>query len=202
MVFPDFNVSKQLPAFATTTVEFTPDREGEFAFTCGMGMLHGKLIVRADTAAAPGPAEPVDQTFGHHHPDGANAAPLAHLEIAFHGGGTTCPTCVTNIEAALKDIHGVEAATVNFGAERVTVDYRSDDVTPDDLLQTVRAYGYSTEIRDDTAPEADFEEREATARRAEMRDLQWRVLLGAVLSPVIFLGSFPEWFGAITPPTM
>ena len=183
-------------------MEFTPDREGEFAFTCGMGMLHGKLIVRADTAAAPGPAEPVAQTFGHHHPDGANAAPLAHLEIAFHGGGTTCPTCVTNIEAALKDIHGVEAATVNFGAERVTVDYRSDDVTPDDLLQTVRAYGYSTEIRDDTAPEADFEEREATARRAEMRDLQWRVLLGAVLSPVIFLGSFPEWFGAITPPTM
>lgn len=46
VVFGDFNIRKPLPAFKTTAVEFTPDREGEYTFTCGMGMLKGKLIVR------------------------------------------------------------------------------------------------------------------------------------------------------------
>jgi len=46
VVFGDFNVRKPLLAFQTTSVEFTPEKEGEYVFTCGMGMLRGKLIVR------------------------------------------------------------------------------------------------------------------------------------------------------------
>lgn len=34
VVFPDFSVSKSLPAFSRTTVQFTPDRAGEFGFAC------------------------------------------------------------------------------------------------------------------------------------------------------------------------
>lgn len=45
VVFADFGINKPLPAFKTTAVEFTPDRTGEFTFTCGMNMLRGKLIV-------------------------------------------------------------------------------------------------------------------------------------------------------------
>ncbi len=46
IVFGDFNIRKPLPALKTTPVEFTPEKEGEYVFTCGMGMLRGKLIVR------------------------------------------------------------------------------------------------------------------------------------------------------------
>ena len=45
VVFGDFGISRKLPAFQTTSVEFTPEKTGEFAFTCGMNMLRGKLIV-------------------------------------------------------------------------------------------------------------------------------------------------------------
>ena len=45
VVFGDFGIARPLPAFKTTPVEFTPDRAGEFTFTCGMNMMHGKLIV-------------------------------------------------------------------------------------------------------------------------------------------------------------
>src|SRR3569833_1618474 len=45
VVFGDFGIARPLPAFQTTSVEFTPDRAGEFTFTCGMNMLRGKLIV-------------------------------------------------------------------------------------------------------------------------------------------------------------
>ena len=45
VVFGDFGIAKELPAFKTTPVEFTPDKTGEFTFACGMNMLRGKLIV-------------------------------------------------------------------------------------------------------------------------------------------------------------
>lgn len=45
IVFSDFGISKALPAFKTTPIEFTPEKAGEFNFACGMNMLRGKLIV-------------------------------------------------------------------------------------------------------------------------------------------------------------
>ena len=45
VVFGDFGIARPLPAFKTTPVEFTPEKAGEFTFTCGMNMMRGKLIV-------------------------------------------------------------------------------------------------------------------------------------------------------------
>ena len=47
VVFGDFGIARDLPAFKTTPIEFTPDRPGEFTFTCGMNMMRGKLVVQA-----------------------------------------------------------------------------------------------------------------------------------------------------------
>lgn len=46
VVFGDFGIARDLPAFKTTPIEFTPDKTGEFIFACGMNMLRGKLIVQ------------------------------------------------------------------------------------------------------------------------------------------------------------
>ncbi len=46
VIFGDFGIARDLPAYQKTAVEFTPDRPGEFTFTCGMNMLRGKLIVQ------------------------------------------------------------------------------------------------------------------------------------------------------------
>ncbi|HYE65079.1 MAG TPA: cupredoxin domain-containing protein [Pyrinomonadaceae bacterium] len=45
VIFGDFGIARELPAFQTTSIEFTPDQTGEFTFTCGMNMMRGKLIV-------------------------------------------------------------------------------------------------------------------------------------------------------------
>lgn len=45
VVIPEFGVRRFLPAFKKTAVELTPERAGSYDFTCGMGMLRGKLIV-------------------------------------------------------------------------------------------------------------------------------------------------------------
>ncbi len=45
IVIPDFGIRKFLPAFQKTAVELTPKEAGTFEFTCGMSMLHGRLVV-------------------------------------------------------------------------------------------------------------------------------------------------------------
>lgn len=47
IVIPGFGIRKFLPAFQKTLVELTPNEPGTFEITCGMSMLHGKLVVEA-----------------------------------------------------------------------------------------------------------------------------------------------------------
>ena len=47
VVFGDLGIARDLPAYKTTTIEFTPRAPGEHIFTCGMHMMRGKLIVNA-----------------------------------------------------------------------------------------------------------------------------------------------------------
>jgi plastocyanin domain-containing protein len=46
VIFGDFGIARDLPAYKTTPIEFTPNKTGEFTWTCGMNMLRGKLIVQ------------------------------------------------------------------------------------------------------------------------------------------------------------
>jgi plastocyanin domain-containing protein len=46
VVVPAFGIRTFLPPHKTTPVEFTPEKPGSYEFTCGMGMVRGKLIVQ------------------------------------------------------------------------------------------------------------------------------------------------------------
>ena len=46
VLFPDFDRSAHLPEGETVTVEFTPQKPGEYEFQCQMGMFRGKLLVK------------------------------------------------------------------------------------------------------------------------------------------------------------
>ena len=45
VVLPEFEVRRALPAFQKTEIDVLPKRVGEFPFSCGMNMLHGKIKV-------------------------------------------------------------------------------------------------------------------------------------------------------------
>jgi len=44
LVIPDFGIRRFLPPNQKTAVEFTPTTSGSHEFTCGMGMLRGKVV--------------------------------------------------------------------------------------------------------------------------------------------------------------
>lgn len=45
VVLSDFKIRKFLPLNKKITIEITPKEEGEFRFSCGMNMFHGKVKV-------------------------------------------------------------------------------------------------------------------------------------------------------------
>ncbi len=46
VVLGDFKIRRQLPLNQKVTIELTPQQAGSFTYSCGMGMYHGKIIVR------------------------------------------------------------------------------------------------------------------------------------------------------------
>lgn len=46
IVIPGYGVNRPLPLYEKVVVSFTPKKSGEFGFTCGMNMMHGKIVVQ------------------------------------------------------------------------------------------------------------------------------------------------------------
>jgi plastocyanin domain-containing protein len=46
VVLGDFKIRKHLPLNQKVSVTITPQKTGEFNFTCGMNMYHGKIVVK------------------------------------------------------------------------------------------------------------------------------------------------------------
>lgn len=46
VVLGDFKIKKHLPLNQKVTVEINPKTAGEYSYSCGMNMYHGKIIVK------------------------------------------------------------------------------------------------------------------------------------------------------------
>lgn len=46
VLLSDFKIKKYLPLNKKISIQITPQKIGKFDFSCGMGMFHGKLIVK------------------------------------------------------------------------------------------------------------------------------------------------------------
>ncbi len=200
VVFPDFQASRTLPPFTRTTLEFTPDKAGEFGFACGMNMLHGTLIVEEGKEITEATLTPPTETLPREHAQAVGVGPrmpvgkAEQVEFALVGGGVTCPTCVANIYTALNSLSGVDDVRVNFGADRITARYDPEQISPDKMRQIIENTGYKVHIRSQPGAQ-DTEDREATERIAERKDLTRRLIVGAILcAPVLFAMMTHEFF--------
>lgn len=57
VVFPDFEVSRELPASEIVTVDLPAAEPGEYEFSCQMGMLRGRLVVEQAAGSTAGEVE-------------------------------------------------------------------------------------------------------------------------------------------------
>lgn len=112
--------------------------------------------------------------------------------------GMSCASCANNIEEAIRSVPGVEACSVNFGAEQAAVSYDPSKTDVAAIQEAVDEAGYSAlPIQDDVlAPEDDAERRE---RQAENQKLTRRVWVSGVISAILVIGSLPAMTGLPIP---
>lgn len=58
----------------------------------------------------------------------------------------TCPSCITKIEKALKNLQGVQDARVHFNSGRIEVTHDAEQVTQEDLVKAIHAAGYESTV--------------------------------------------------------
>ncbi|MGH3505797.1 MAG: heavy metal translocating P-type ATPase, partial [Nocardioidaceae bacterium] len=109
-------------------------------------------------------------------------------------GGMTCASCAARVERKLNKLAGV-TATVNYATEKAKVTY-ADGMSPDTLVETVEATGYSATLPSTDRPRGggpDDSGAEASEDR-ELADLRARVIGSALLTvPVVALAMVPAW---------
>lgn len=70
-------------------------------------------------------------------------------KVTFKIKGMTCTACANTIEKLLIKLEGVESSTVNFAAEKATIEYNPKKVRLIDMQKKVSSLGYELKIEDD-----------------------------------------------------
>ena len=67
-----------------------------------------------------------------------NSKKKAEIKVS----GMSCASCALNIEKTLNEVEGVDEARVNFGTERVTVEYNPNEIKLPELEKAIEDVGY------------------------------------------------------------
>lgn len=106
-------------------------------------------------------------------------------KVTLHVKGMHCASCVAKIENYVKDVRGVSSVSANFATEKVTVEYNPKEARLPDIEKAIRDIGYE--------PIDVPEDKERDAREKEISTLKTKLVVGAVLSALVFLGSLRVW---------
>lgn len=92
--------------------------------------------------------------------------------------GMSCAACAARVEKALRGMPNVYQASVNFAAEKASVEYNAHEVTVNQIQERVAKIGFEAH----NIADASQVDREKQVREDEIRGQRFRLLLSAVLS--------------------
>ncbi|MBX4206008.1 heavy metal translocating P-type ATPase [Candidatus Microgenomates bacterium] len=99
--------------------------------------------------------------------------------------GMHCASCAKLIERKLAKLPGVINAQVNYGSEEALI--QSDQqINDQQISQVVESMGYKLLLDKNITKDE--------VKKEELKQLRMKVIVSIVLSLIIFIGSFPQWF--------
>ncbi|HLD85256.1 MAG TPA: heavy metal translocating P-type ATPase [archaeon] len=110
--------------------------------------------------------------------------------------GMHCASCANTIEKKLKKQKGILSARVNYATEKAFVEH-DDSISEEQICKTIDKVGYksfpekSLEKSDSSIDHSDHMKETA---KEELQKLKKKLAVGIIISAVVFIGSFPEWF--------
>ncbi|MDD3792965.1 MAG: copper ion binding protein, partial [Candidatus Bathyarchaeota archaeon] len=113
---------------------------------------------------------------------------VIHDQLSLQIGGMTCINCAKSIEKALRIKEGIYEAIVNFAAEKVNVEYNSEQISVAGIKKVIQDVGYEV-----IEPKQGIsEDAESLARKRHIRQI--KLLLAASITltiPIMILMWFP-----------
>jgi P-type Cu+ transporter len=110
--------------------------------------------------------------------------------LTLHLGGMSCAGCAKRVEKVILAVPGVSECSVNFGAEQARIKYNFRQTNFKKIQETVEAAGYSAY----SLEEAKINVKE-DAHIAELRNLKIKLVVAAVISILLVIGSLPMMTG-------
>ncbi|MFH7029319.1 MAG: heavy metal translocating P-type ATPase [Heteroscytonema crispum UTEX LB 1556] len=109
--------------------------------------------------------------------------------------GMSCASCAKRIEKTILAVSGVSECSVNFGVQQATVKYNSRQTNLKKIQEAVEAAGYSAY----SLEEDKISVKEDDAQIAESRNLKIKLVVAAVISILLVIGSLPMMTGLHLP---
>jgi Cu+-exporting ATPase len=123
------------------------------------------------------------------------SASTADQPVRFHAvelsiGGMTCASCAARVEKKLNKLDGV-SATVNYATEKAKVSF-PDAISPETLVATVQATGYTADLPVPPAPIGNQGSQATEPRDTETASLRQRLQICIALTlPVVVMAMVP-----------
>ncbi len=120
-------------------------------------------------------------------------------KLTFPISGMHCGSCAVNIQNKLKSLSGIKEATVNYASEKAFIEYNPDLSSLSDISNAVSSLGYSALINNSAMEQLNNGTMEhytpqEDSKLKELNQLKLKIIVSAILSILIFIGSFPDWF--------
>ncbi len=115
---------------------------------------------------------------------------VIHEKFVLQIGGMSCINCAKSIEKALNKREGVYNATINFAAEKLTVEYNPEQISVAGIKKTVQDVGY--QVIEPEKTEIGAEDAESKARSRHIQRLKYLLAASVALSiPTVIFTWFP-----------
>ena len=151
------------------------------AITAGLaaiGWVNWYFFLAGRTATAHAHAEPI-------HSD----APDAKIEIPV--SGMTCAACQARVQRTLQQRPGVVDAGVNLMMENASVTYRPGVVSPEQLVETIRATGYGAELAPVEQHALEQQAAHDHTQHGEFEDIRRKAIVSGIIGAAMMLVGMP-----------
>ena len=109
--------------------------------------------------------------------------------------GMDSPHCAMVVEGALKNLSGIKNIDVDFSNGRAKIVFDPFLVKVDNIFKVIVDAGYKPIEEEGEAEE--ILDKEKVIREKQIKTMKRKLIIGGILSVLIFLGSFPEWFSFV-----
>lgn len=104
--------------------------------------------------------------------------------------------CAMIVEQAVKTLPGIEGIEVDFPNQKAKVVYETGKTNPEAIQKVIADAGYKSIL--ETGTRQELEDKEKQAHEKEASIVKKKIIVGTIISILVFIGSYPNWFPIFT----